>query len=472
LTHRIAVVAGDGPLQVGLETSVFTRGGVRRAVEHAFALVASRRGVSWASRRPLPRWETPFRLRCASPLVLLAIAAAGCGASHNVTVSATPAESLVDEPVDVVVHGLAPGAPATIRLTSTDAAGTPWSASARFRTAADGTIDLARNAPVSGYPGAWELGLNDYLEPARALAAPYYHWHGTQPQTFRVSVEQGGHAVARTSYVRRETAARLVHATTTVAHDGFVGWYAAPASARRCSIVLWGGSEGGLSRYLVVTADLLAAHGCAALAVGYWALPGTRQELSLVPLEYFARAIHWLQRRTGSSGRVTVLGVSRGSEAAQLVGADFPSLVDRVVAVVPSSVVNAAWPLGAGSAWTLHGRPLPYEHAPRWGDPADRAAIPVERIAGPLLTICAGLDELWPSCIYAKAIHRRRVAHGVSAHDLSITAPGADHEQTATLVEGFPGLVALNLAVPAIVPAERDRERIWPRLLRFLGATP
>jgi hypothetical protein len=64
------------------------------------------------------------------------------------------------------------------------------------------------------------------------------------------------------------------------------------------------------------------------------------------------------------------------------------------------------------------------------------------------------------------------VAHGVSAHDLSITAPGADHEQTATLVEGFPGLVALNLAVPAIVPAERDRERIWPRLLRFLGATP
>lgn len=407
-----------------------------------------------------------MRRRWASPVLLLALAAAGCGSSHRVTVTATPSSSLADEPVDVVVRGLASHASATIRLTSVDATRTPWSASARFRADGRGSIDLVRSPAVSGYPATWEMGLTAMLQPGKALVDPFYRWWSTRAQTFDVTVRSGSRVVARTSYRRRASATKLLRRTTTVASAGFVGAYVAPTSDVRSALLLFGGSEGGLSPYLTTTAVFLATHGIASLAVGYFALPGTPPTLKRIPLEYFVRAIHWLQRQSHVTGRVAVMGTSRGSEAAQLLGAHFPALVDRVVAVVPSAVVNASYPNGTTAAWTLRGHPFP-------SIPFSPASdIPVERIRGPLMTICAGADEIWPSCTYASEIAQRRRAHGDAAHDVYLTAPEATHEQTAFLVPDLPGLVAGNLNVPGVVAAERDRERIWPQLLRFLGATP
>jgi pimeloyl-ACP methyl ester carboxylesterase len=209
------------------------------------------------------------------------------------------------------------------------------------------------------------------------------------------------------------------------------------------AVLVLGGGEGGLVEGGALS---LAEEGYAALALPYFGYGPLPRDLIEVPLEYFARALAWLRDLPGTEGRrATVLGTSRGGELALLLGATYPEHVGAVVGYVPSSVVYGGssfdpWSAFAPSrsAWTLGGRPLPFVEArPRPDDfvrwrsypsfvwpffvttpeprfpisllrayerPLDgdslalrRAAVPVERIAGPVLLVSGGRDALWPS---------------------------------------------------------------------------
>jgi pimeloyl-ACP methyl ester carboxylesterase len=158
-----------------------------------------------------------------------------------------------------------------------------------------------------------------------------------------------------------------------------------------------------------MAAALLAAHGYPSLALAYFKVPGLPQTLQGIPLEYFTRALGVLRDQPGvDPDHVLVAGVSRGGEAALLLGAHFPRLVDGVVAGVPSSVVNPGWPDTGRPAWTLGGRALP-----------ERTAIPVERIRGPILLTCGERDAVWPSCAYVDGITVRLQAQGF-AHPVTV----------------------------------------------------
>jgi hypothetical protein len=92
--------------------------------------------------------------------------------------------------------------------------------------------------------------------------------------------------------------------------------------------------------------------------------------------------------------------------------------------------VNVSFPFGGHSAWTLHGRPLPFARTDRLGDLPTRprrAAIPVERIRGPVILICAGHDFVWPSCSYSDAIVRRLAAHHDRSSVTALNYPDAGH---------------------------------------------
>lgn len=112
---------------------------------------------------------------------------------------------------------------------------------------------------------------------------------------------------------------------TTVARNGFLGVFDRPSSARRhAAVLLFGGSEGGLSTGGI--AYRFAAHGYPALAIGYFRGKGLPKLLVHIKLEYFVRALRWLDARPEvDPKRIVVLGISRGSEAAQLLGATFRS---------------------------------------------------------------------------------------------------------------------------------------------------
>jgi dienelactone hydrolase len=187
------------------------------------------------------------------------------------------------------------------------------------------------------------------------------------------------------------------------------------AAGRRPAVLVFGGSGGGLTTSFA--AALLTAHGYPSLALAYFKAPGLPQTLHNIPLEYFTRALRVLRAQPGVDPRhVLVAGVSRGGEAALLLGARFPQLVNGVIAGVPSSVVNPGeLPDTSTPAWTLGGRPLPAVTRSEFGQPNPPgkalAVIPVERIRGPVLLACGEQDLRWPSCAYVDAITARLRAH-------------------------------------------------------------
>jgi dienelactone hydrolase len=222
------------------------------------------------------------------------------------------------------------------------------------------------------------------------------------------------------------------------------------------AVVVIGGSGGGDEPARVVAAEF-ADSGIPALALAYFGAPGVPERFASISIEYFAGAAAWLGKHRGSDpARVAMLGMSRGSEAALLTGAHFPTLVGRVVAVVPSNIVCAGFPDG-GPAWTLGGAAVPYSRTagPDTDDPD--AVIPVERITGPVLAIGAGYDQIWPSLPMAKAIGERMEARGHTHGHEILEYPNAGH--------------GLSIPAPLGMSTDADQDArldAWPRILRFV----
>ena len=223
-------------------------------------------------------------------------------------------------------------------------------------------------------------------------------------------------------------------------------------------MLLFGGSEGGLSG--TAEAGLLASRGIPTLALAYFAEPGLPATLSRIPIEYFERALRWLARQPGvDPHRLTVYGVSRGSEAALLLGLHDQALVHEVVALVPGNVVIGEYPGCCGPAWTLHGKPIPFQHT--YG-PVGPAQIPVERIKAALFLDCGGSDLIWPSCEMARAIVDRRHGRAVTLH----AYPEAGHGVGNLLPNVALRAPITDGSVPGANAA--GRRDAWPKLLRFL----
>ncbi len=208
-----------------------------------------------------------------------------------------------------------------------------------------------------------------------------------------------------------------------VRESGLVGTLFVPVSTPMGGVLVLGGSDGSIPEY---TANQLAQAGFSALALAWFGHPGLPAEAIEVPLEYFHRALRFLQARAPLRGaKVGIWGNSKGAEAALLVAASYRD----VAAVVGVAASGVAWHgLGSGfkdrtwmrrSTWTRAGDPVPFvpgvvDHRPAVVDGAlvltpmhlaamqdaealQRAAIAVERIKCPVLLISGEEDQLWPS---------------------------------------------------------------------------
>src|ERR1700677_1854786 len=86
---------------------------------------------------------------------------------RQVRLSITPERPAVDTELHVQVCGLPPGGTVTIRAQSHDASGQAWHSHAAFLADSAGTVDLSRDAPLSGcYLSADAMGLVWSMEPA------------------------------------------------------------------------------------------------------------------------------------------------------------------------------------------------------------------------------------------------------------------------------------------------------------------
>jgi len=424
--------------------------------------------------------------------------------SVNITIE--PRAGGVDVSRHIRLTGLAPGERVELRASSHDNEGTAWNSAATFIADSDGVIDLARDAPAEGSYAQVDPGglIWSQAQVRQPHALPAGKRDPLHPIRVELVVAHGSQTLVQDAFEQSFLAPGVTR--TPLDQHGFVGTLFTPAgTGPHPVVVVLNGSGGGINEQ---RAALLASHGFAALALGYFGAPGLPNHISGTPLEYFETALQWLHAHVRpADGFIAVMGQSRGGELSLLLASEFPRHIAAVVAYVPSSVVHGV--LAAGHpgesryapAWTRRGSPLltvweGNEVAQGWeaiegqAEPRRQAAafvqaqsnptavararIPVEQIQGPVLLLSGGDDGYWPSTAYAAHIAQQlRDAH--HPHEiLHLDFPQAGHfiqhpiVPTTLIAKAHPvsGIVMTGGGTPeANARANRDS---WPQCLDFL----
>jgi dienelactone hydrolase len=380
-------------------------------------------------------------------------------------ITASPDFVLYGNPFSLRVTGLRPTERATIKAASKDARPILWESVAVFEADANGAIDIARQAPVSGsYTEADIFGLLWSLKPVitdpKAKIPSGYRDDEVNGWTvdFTVTDSDGKTASTRLRCVFQMPGQGLVR--VPLEQDGLVGFLYCPAKGGPFpGVIILGGSNGGLYEWL---ARDFASNGFAALTLAYFKYPNLPDELVEIPLEYFERATAWMKAQPQvKQGRLGLAGGSKGGELALLLA----SRMDEFQAVV-------AWTPGAHvwegltmryfapdyqpvSSWSFNGKPLPFmpfNAAPEdkakemkgelnsyvafhrrslaQTDPAriEKAAIPVEKIKAPILLVSGTDDQTWPAGEFCAAIRERLKKAGFPYEVAHVTNENGGHQ--------------------------------------------
>ena len=205
---------------------------------------------------------------------------------------------------------------------------------------------------------------------------------------------------------------------------------------KRPLLVGLGGSEGGnpwASERWKPQRERFLDQGYAMLALGYFGTPNSPEHLDRISLDGVHAAIAKAASDPRVDGRcIALVGGSRGAELALLLASHYPD-IKAVVAIVPGSAVFPALTDAMTTpGFSFHDQPLPFVPM-TWGATPDllvgnlrgafetimqdkeamqRAAIPVEKINGPVQFVSASQDEAWPSKEMSDAMMQRLEANG------------------------------------------------------------
>lgn len=353
-----------------------------------------------------------------------------------------PLVSRADASVEIRATGLQAGALATLSATTRDSSGNLWRSAVTCKADSKGVIDLAQCIPVGGasastYSQADPMGL--FWSMRQQDGAPFFFQFPDAPDAaYVLALAVNGRVVQRVPVIRQLMADNVVREKLSASSDGVSGVVFQPAlpthakdaagtsaSKRFPAVILLGGSGGG--HPWDDLAALLASHGYVALSLAYYngfasPDPPLPNDLVNIPVETVGRALAWLEKDPEvDTGRIAILGHSRGSELALLSAVHYPAF--KAVVVLAGSPV--AWP-GINPhdyshdfpAWTFGKKPVSFlpsmsffakayhEHkSPATAfeqaldnQPAVHAAfIPIERIDGPILFLGGDADAIWPS---------------------------------------------------------------------------
>jgi pimeloyl-ACP methyl ester carboxylesterase len=359
------------------------------------------------------------------------------------TLSLACPDGPLTEPLVGAITGAKPNALVDVRCAVRDDRGQEWVSRASFIADARGEIDLATAASIGGdyrgvdpfamMAGAKPEGADnwcaDILSGAPKTLAP--DLTPLAPLVWTLHAQCDGKTV-EAQFTRRRQSARVRASPLPAPLHGLMFQ---PEQPNGAGIVVLGGSEGGL---FPARAALLADEGFTTIALAYFAHPGLPSIGRDLPLEYFFTALELMR---SVAPKVAVLGVSRGSEAAQLCALHRPDLVDALVCWVPSAHLNRGLDLIGGrdfrreetALWALNGAPLvgvgfldadieagpardqafatlagrryAEEFARAWRqEGAEAYRIQIEHYLGPVLAVAGAEDALWPSALGAERI--------------------------------------------------------------------
>jgi dienelactone hydrolase len=370
----------------------------------------------------------------------------------------SPNPAFVDEDVRVSVRGAPASSLISVHAATEDDQHRRWSSQARFRADSSGSVDISVQASLGGsYLGVAPMGIFWSMDSAAADAdgSSNFAKNSTSPDRVDFAAQLDGRVIARATLERNFLAAgtttrdlKIPNETDAAgAGETTVGrLFIPPGRGPHPVVIVLGGSGGGFD---LDKAAVLSRHGFATLAIAYFGVAPLPAWLHRIPLEYFEAALAWLRAQPEiDSQRTGILGVSRGAELALLLGTLFPQ-IRAIVAYAPSSVAWAASGRDKATGeiipcWTWRGKPVPFAPLPLRGfmwrsafpvvalkrpvmfrnlfraglrnrQAVERAAIPVEKIRGPLLLISGGDDHLWPAAEMCEQLVARLQREG-SAH--------------------------------------------------------
>ncbi len=325
------------------------------------------------------------------------------------TLTVTPARILVDQTVDIRAAGLPPGERLTLRSILTDGAEQTWESQAEFTADADGTIDVAAQAPVKGsWKGISAMGPVWSMTPTSKGVTKYSPPQQFEPQEIRFDLlrENAVIATARLTQMAIGEGVRQIRVTGHLHGMLFLPSGDGPFPG----VLVLGGSEGGFPSR---RAAWLASHGYAALALAYFHFEDLPADLEDIPLEYFGQALAWMMKRPEIvADRIAVLGTSRGGELALQLGSMYPQ-IKAVVAYVGANVrFRGCCGNRAAPAWTWQGEPLAFVRMEEHGPEELLARIRIENMKGPILFIAGDDDRIWNSAGMAReAVEHLRHEH-------------------------------------------------------------
>ncbi|XP_059770590.1 acyl-coenzyme A thioesterase 6-like isoform X2 [Balaenoptera ricei] len=345
-----------------------------------------------------------------------------------------------DEPVRMVVRGLAPGQQVTLRASLRDEKDALFRAHARYCADAHGQLDLERAPALGGsFAGLEPMGLLWALESEKPLLRLVKRDVQT-PFAVELEVLDGhdpeaggllGRAVQERDFLapgmRREPVrSGRVRATL----------FLPPGTGPFPGILDLFGSGGGLCEY---RASLLAGHGFAVLALAYFRFEDLPEYLNNVCLEYFEEAVDFMLQHPKVKGpSVGLLGFSKGGDLCLSMASFLKGITATVV--INACVANTIAPLHYKDMIipNLSSDPGKYKITESgllnlvdiWNDPLEksnhRSLIPLEEAQGPFLFIVGMDDYGWKSEFYAQIASERLQAHGKDRPQI-IYYPGTGH---------------------------------------------
>ena len=368
------------------------------------------------------------------------------------------------------LEGVAPGVEIELRASTRDDAGNDWRSAADFLAGGDGVIDLVRDRPLRGNyaePSAMGLFWSMAIAADHAGGRTVFAKDSVAPNTVQLEAHASGRLIASATVTRtfctdgtttRDLSVPNPSDADPDAHTTVGRLFIPSGAGPHPVVVVLSGSGGGFD---IDKAAVLSRHGFATFALSYFGVPPLPSWLHRVPLEYFESALMWLRAQPEvDASRVGIFGISRGAEAALLLASRF-DYIRSVVAWAPSST---AWAAGGEDketretipCWTWNGEALSFAPLPlkrfMWSSAfpvavlkrpvmfvnlfraalrnraaVERAAIPVEKISGPVLLVSGGDDHLWPAAEMAEALVARAKREG-SAHSVEhLNFPRAGH---------------------------------------------
>jgi dienelactone hydrolase len=347
----------------------------------------------------------------------------------------------------------------TIRITSLMIAGDKrfFSSTQSFQIKGS-ELNTAKDEPIDGsYTGIEPDGYFWSMAETHKLAPDMLSMLSYDPTAIVIQAQSQKNGIL-SAKVHRDFAVSFT-TVQDVRTAGIVGKLFMPKQRgnNRTAVVIIPGAGG--PNFDTLTAYLLAARGFIVLSLAYYGLDGLPPQLESIPIEYFSRAIDYLRREyLGSEGKIVILGISRGTEAAAMLALQRED-IDGLILLSPSSVLNSAWGTGLKArmpAWTLHGLALPFmpsvededevmrAQTPPYKTRArydlrldnlkkdDPARIPFDRIKADVVLLSCDQDEVWPSARMSADIATIAKSRG-KTNVLNYTFRGCGHDLGAPI---------------------------------------